>query len=695
MNKLRLLGGVLFFVLIGVGFAYIVGTGFLSFWRGHNGATLDWFAILRDYPSMSRTDPRAFMILNLILGACVILALLFSAKVLTENLTTFGKSHWQTRRELKKNDWLSEPGRGFVVAKAGPPSSKAPFLCSAAWPHCLLVAPTGAGKGISFVIPNLLMFVGSAVVLDVKGENYELTSRHRQAQGDKIWRFAPLDWDKPSHRYNPLDRINVLPNADQRQMEIRLLAELFLQTEDDGAKGLLEGGIDLFVACGIFAMERGKATLGEIYRLASAGGDKQKQYMSYADKVKSPAARLIFERLASTNDRTLTSYLSLLMTSGLSLWSNPAIDRATETSDFNFRTFRSRPQTAYFIAPPHDKIRAIAPLVRLFFSDLLSSLHDHQPGPDEPWRVMIMLDEFDMLGRMPLVTDSIKTLRSYGGHLAVVTQTIPALDKIYGEDTRLSLQGGAGVKIYLAPSEQRTRSELSAAVGKTTHRVVSKSRTVGKGPFNGINVSERNEERDLLTEDEAGRLGPDDVIVLANGQYPIKARRIKYFEDRTLKPIFEGQSGPLPAPSPEVYQLRDALGELARVSHRVEQLEARNEQLSTQVVRKRAIASAAELAALATPKTPEVVERHGTPVETEFAQEQKKAKSEPFKRARRLKTVIAENDMIDTGAMGIEAIKDTTRKVESIRPPDNDEEPASQAPKPDGDSGGEQIARTA
>ena len=177
-----------------------------------------------------------------------------------------------------------------------------------------------------------------------------------------------------------------------------------------------------------------------------------------------------------------------------------------------------------------------------------------------------------MLGRMPSVTDSIKTLRAYGGHLAIVTQTIPALDKIYGEDTRLSLQGGAGVKIYLAPSEQRTKSELSAVVGKTTHRVTSKSRTIGKGPFAGINISERSEDRDLLTEDEAGRLHEDTVIILANGQHPIKARRIKYFDDRVLKPIFLGQKGQLPAPDPKDAEIRDLRGDLVRTTFRLDEL---------------------------------------------------------------------------------------------------------------------------
>jgi len=659
MNKLHILGGALLFAILGTGFAYIVGTGFLSFWRGYNGQYLDWLAIVREYPSLRSTDPRAFQILNLIWGGFVLLSLVLAANVLTEKLTTFGKAHWQSRRELKKNGFLGKPGRGFVVGKTGPAKGRGKFLCSAAFPHCLLIAPTGAGKGISFVIPNLLLFQGSAVVLDVKGENFELTSRHRQSMGDKIWRFAPLDWDNPGHRYNPLDRINALPNPDQRQMEIRMLAELFLQTEDDGAKGLLDGGIDLFVACGIYAIERGTPTLGEIYRLASAGGDKQKQYMKYADDVKSPAARLLFERLASTNDRTLTSYLSLLMTSGLSLWSNPAIDRATETSDFSFRDFRRFPQSAYFVAPPHDKIRAIAPLVRLFFSDLLSSLHAHLPGEDEPWRVMIMLDEFDMLGRMPSVTDSIKTLRAYGGHLAVVTQTIPALDKIYGEDTRLSLQGGAGVKIYLAPSEQRTKAELAAAVGKTTVRVTSKSRTIGKGPLNGINISERHEERDLLTEDEAGRLKEDEMIILANGHHPIKAWRIKYFDDKVLKPIFQAQKGPLPGPDPKDIELRSMRGELMLATNKITELAKKVDGGATKRSRVKG----------ALPHI--VLEQVGKSLSDKKSANNPDKAAPVIVRRRSLNPNLASGIAISTDDVAVKAIVATTERVQTISPDDD------------------------
>jgi type IV secretion system protein VirD4 len=397
------------------------------------------------------------------------------------------------------------------------------------------------------VIPNLLTYKGSAVVLDVKGENFRETSRFRASMGDKVFRFAPTDWDRPTHRYNPLARIAAMTNPDRQQMELKLTAKLFLQTDNEKLSGLLAGGIDLFVAAGLLAFERGVPTIGEIYRITASGGDKQKEYLKRSQEVKNTSAKLIFERMASTNNDTLTSYLSLLMTSGLDTWDNRAIDAATATSDFSFRDIRRRPNAIYLVVES-EMIRPLAPLIRLFFSDLIASLQAQEPGDDEPWPVMIMLDEFDRLGKMPIVAESIKTLRSFGGNLAIVTQTIPALDEIYGENTRRSLQGGAGVKLYLTPSEQKTIEELSQAVGKTTKRVVTRSRAVGRNPFEGRSVSERTEDTPLLTEDQARRMDLDEVILVIDAQMPIRARRVKYFEDPALKVLHTGQAGSFPYP---------------------------------------------------------------------------------------------------------------------------------------------------
>lgn len=567
MDKSRIALGVISFAMLGAVLGYVLASAFLTFrWFGV-GADIDFLMLARGYSELRVSHNNDIQIVHLIIGICTGAGVLLSAVLMNDALTKFGETHWQTLSEMKRSSFFGKPGHGFILGKMGTPKSRKPLIMSKVFPHALIVAPTGRGKTTGFVIPNLLTYQGSAVVLDVKGENFEATSRHRAAQGDKVFRFAPTDWkDGRSHRYNPLLRIAGLENVDRQQMELQLLASLFLQA-DDRVQGLLDGGIDLFVAAGLLAIERKRPTLGEIYRITASGGDKQKEYRRRADEVQNPAAKLIFMRMASTNNDTLTSYLSLLMTSGLKQWSNSAIDRATATSDFDFADIRKTPLSVYLVVEPL-MVKPLAPLIRLFFSDLLATLQDHEPGEDEPWPVMIMLDEFNRLGKMPIVTDSIETLRSYRANLAIVTQTIPALDEIYGENARRALQGNAGIKLYLTPSDEKTIEELSKAVGKTTKRVVTRSRSVGRNPFAGRSMSERTEETALLPEDEARRMDLDDIVLVVDAQMPVRAKRIKYYEDRFFKEIFDKQSGDLPYPSTSD-QMRGLQGQIHALEQKI------------------------------------------------------------------------------------------------------------------------------
>ncbi len=549
MGKGQLAVGVVLVTLVAMAIGYVIASAVLTFRDVGFQAEIDFFYVARNYLAVRAARPDDFRLINLIVGGAGVAGLLMSLAMSGSALTRFGYTHWQTRREMKRNGFFGAPGTGFIIGKLGKPGSRAPFLCSTKFPHALIVAPTGRGKTTGFVIPNLLTWQGSAVVLDVKGECYEASARHRAAQGDMVYRFAPTDWEnKRTHRYNPLLRIYELEDPARQQMELQLLATLFLQNDNDRVQGLLKGGIDLFVAAGLLAFQRQRPTLGEIYRIAASGGQKQKEYMARAHEVWNPAARLIFTRLASTNNDTLTSYVSLLMTSGLDQWQNPAIDDATAISDFDFRTIRKAPFSVYLVVQPL-MVKPLAPLIRLFFSDLLSALQDREPGPDEPWPVMIMLDEFNRLGKMPIVAESIEVLRHYRGHLAVVTQTIPAIDEIYGENTRRALQGNAGVKLYLTPSDEKTIEELSKAVGKTTKTVVTRSRSIGKNPFEGRSQSMRTEETSLLPEDEARRLPLDEIVVVVDAQMPIRAKRVVYFEDPFFKGIHAAQEGELPFPT--------------------------------------------------------------------------------------------------------------------------------------------------
>ncbi|MFU1608054.1 type IV secretory system conjugative DNA transfer family protein [Sulfitobacter pontiacus] len=548
MGKAWIAIGVVLVTLVAGAMGYTIASAVLTFKALGFSADIDFGYIAQNYLWIRDRRPDDFQLINLIIGGAAVAGLMMSLALSGSALTRFGQTHWQKRGEMKTNGFFGKPGTGFILGKLGSPKSRARYITSKVFPHALIVAPTGRGKTSGFVIPNLLTWQGSAVTLDVKGECFEATARHRAAQGDKVYRFAPTDWvGKRTHRYNPLLRIYELEDPARQQMELQLLATLFLQSDNDRVQGLLKGGIDLFVAAGLLAFQRKKPNLGEIYRIAASGGNKQKEYVARGHEIDNKAAKLIFTRLASTNNDTLTSYVSLLMTSGLDQWQNPAIDEATQISDFDFRTIRKKPFTVYLVVQPL-MVKPLAPLIRLFFSDLLSAMQEKEPGKDEPWPVMIMLDEFNRLGKMPIVVESIETLRTYRGHLAVVTQTIPALDEIYGENTRRALQGNAGVKLYLTPSDEKTIEELSKAVGKTTKTVITRSRSIGKNPFEGRSQSTRTEETSLLPEDEARRLPLDEIIMVVDAQMPVRAKRIQYFDDRLFAAIHGAQRGELPFP---------------------------------------------------------------------------------------------------------------------------------------------------
>ena len=546
-SKTQQIGSALLIAFFTGAIGYVLATGIVQWWLSQHEPQFTFIA--RNYFALQQTQPRLFNIINIVVVGSFVGGLAIAAKVVAAPLTAFGTTHWMTKRELKKKGFHADPRVGFVLGKTTGPQQKGQFIVSGKHPHCLLVAPTGRGKGVGFVIPNLLSYKGSAVVLDVKSVIFEETARFRQTMGQRIYRFSPRDFDQPSHRYNPLERIKTYTNPARRMAELEKTATLFLQADDSGAASFLPNSREVFVACAILAYEQNNLTLGHIYKLAFGGLAPNVKFAAFADEVKDRSAKLLFQKLANTTEKTLSAYLSVLSSAGMAPWSNPHTCAVTAKTDFDFFTFRKSPQTVYFTVPSDD-ITAIAPLVRLFFADLIATLQHHEPGKDEPFPVLIMLDEFQRIGRMQIIVDSISLLRSYRGNLAIITQTIPNLDEVYGETSRKALQGGAGIKLYLTPSEEDTVNELSNAVGMTTKHVVSKSRTIGKDGIFGTNVSERTEEHPLLTPDNARRLPDDEVIIVVDADMPIRAKRIEYYKDHAYQELYESQNFQAALPTP-------------------------------------------------------------------------------------------------------------------------------------------------
>lgn len=557
----------------GAAIGAFIGSLWVNLKNGYNLEHSKEFVLVTGFPGLEQalTDP--WRTGYLIMGLCV-LAMVMMVVVLAvgQRLTQYGQAHFQSRAELRKNGLLAPMGAGLVFARmwrfgfVGRAFGLGRFISAVfdKFPHCLVVAPTRAGKGVGYVLPNVWLFPGSVLVLDVKGEIFEGTSRHRKANGDQIFYFSPFDFEHPTHRYNPLERVAQLRDPIEQYTELAKIADYFLLVSGEGsASDFLSEGRELFVAAGLLAFERGTPTIGEINRILFGAGATADVYTAHSEEVRHPNAAQTFRKFAGYSDRTLSSHASVLGGAGLTLWNNPAVDRATGGNDFSFDDMRKKPMSVYFVVNS-DSIKTMAPLIRLFFGEAIATFRSSIPDPvREPYPVQMILDEFDQLGRMDIVVQALKQLAGHGIRASIITQSIPGLDKIYTEDDRLSIESACGMKLFLSPNEKKTAAEVSEALGKTTKVSKSDSYSPDSSGLVRRTISRRTEERPLLMPDDIRRLDRDKVILVPERQQPIMADRIIWYKDPILRPLMEKQTGPLPYPSREAENLRKVQEEMA------------------------------------------------------------------------------------------------------------------------------------
>ena len=503
--------------------------------------------------------------------------------VVWDRLVSYGERRFQSLSSLKKNGMVNDPGYGFVLGEQITPPAQRPDrpikvkathnAITDALPfrvrklryiaaqystvsNVLMIAPTRSGKGVGFVIPNALTFPGSMVVLDVKGELWDETSRARAMMGDEVFRFSPLDFENPTHQYNPLARLLDIEDMEELWTGLERIAQLFLQS--DGNQDWLEGSILLFVAAGILAVQRGNPTMGEIYRILFGTGEGKDLGKSSADLLHAaareckypPAARELSSK-ASLDPKIQQSYISILNVAGLAQWANPKVERVTRRNDFDFTQMRRVATSVYLVVQSED-IERLNSLIRLFFADLISFLRSSKPKDDEPWPIFMLMDEFDQLGHMPLMVQAMKQTAGHGGRFAIITQSVPGLLSIpYTPEEVKAIESACQVKLYISASEDFTAGELETALGTRTGATVSRTREMTDVGFGTGSVTRSTEHRPLLSKQEIRDMDPNKIIILPERQNPILADRIKYYESKAIRKIHAAQQGK-PYPFPKV-----------------------------------------------------------------------------------------------------------------------------------------------
>jgi type IV secretion system protein VirD4 len=332
--------------------------------------------------------------------------------------------------------------------------------------HLFLMAPTGAGKGVAFVIPNLLSWQESVIVHDIKMENYQITSGWRASQGQKIYLWDPLNKDGKTHCYNPLDFLS----KDHKQMvnDIEKIAHLLLPEHEfwhNQARRLLVALILYLVA-----HKDKPTTFGEIYRMLM--GDLVAELKGGITKLQlSEDAILLINFFLNKEAKEFAGIVTTLV-SHLEPWANPLIDSATSRSDFNPANFRKEKSTLYVGLQPGD-IERLKPLMRFFYQHIAQNLIKSMPDSNqEPHGVLFLLDEFPSLGKMDMFTSSIPYFRGYKVRLMIVAQNLNDLKSTYCDKAASSILANSSLKVAFGTSDFDTANYISnLCVDHVKHQV--------------------------------------------------------------------------------------------------------------------------------------------------------------------------------------------------------------------------------
>lgn len=437
-----------------------------------------------------------------------------------------GDSRWANSKDVKKMGLRSK--NGVLLG-----SFEKKFMVADGYQHILLFAPTGSGKGVGFVIPNLLFWRDSVIVHDIKLENYELTSGWRRNNlKQKVFLWNPADPDGISHCYNPMDWISKKPG--QMVDDVQKICNFLLPEQEfwqNEARALLTG-----VMLYLVTAPNTTRTLGEVVRTLRSD-DVVYNLAVVLDTVGKQIHPVAYMNIASYLQKPDKERGSVTSTanSSLELWANPLIDATTATSDFNLHNFKKTPHTCYVGLTP-DNISRLKPLMNMFYQQAAAFFTARLPQPDEKFGVLMMMDEFPTLGKMEQFLAGIAYFRGYRVRLFLIIQDTEQLKGIYEESGMNSFLSNATYRITFAANNMETANLISQLLGNKTVTQISynKPKYLDLNPgARSLHLSET--QRALLLPQEVITLPREEQIMLIESQPPIKCKKIFYFKDRFFK----------------------------------------------------------------------------------------------------------------------------------------------------------------
>lgn len=461
--------------------------------------------------------------------------------------TSHGSARWAGTADIRRHGLLVD--RGVMLGRFG-----RRYLRHDGPEHIMAFAPTRSGKGVGLVVPTLLAWPESTVIHDIKGENWRLTAGWRARFSHCLF-FDPTD--PRSARYNPLLEVRRGPNEVR---DVQNIADILVDPEGalDRRNHWEKTGHALLVGVILHVLyaERDK-TLARVAAVLSDPAHSFEQTLTrmmhvphlggHASGRPHPVVAQVARELLNKSDNERSGVLSTAM-SFLALYRDPAIAHVTGSSDWRIADLMHarHPVSLYLVVPPSDLSRT-RPLVRLLLNQIGRRLTERLEGENRRHphhRLLMMLDEFPALGRLDFFESTLAFMAGYGMRAYLVAQSLNQISKAYGEHN--AILDNCHVRIAFATNDDRTARRVSDMVGAATAARFQRNYGGHRlAPWlNRVTVSQQENARPLLTPGEVMQLDPDEQLVFVAGCPPIRARKLRYFEDRALR----GRCLPPPPP---------------------------------------------------------------------------------------------------------------------------------------------------
>ncbi|MBK6491632.1 MAG: conjugal transfer protein TraG [Sphingomonadales bacterium] len=450
----------------------------------------------------------------------------------TRSSNTYGSAHWATRSDITRAELLAE--KGVVLGKFNNS-----YLRHNGPEHVLCFAPTRSGKGVGLVIPTLLTWPGSAIVHDIKGENWGLTAGFRSGFS-RVLLFDPTNLK--SAAYNPLLEVR---RGIWEVRDVQNVADVLVDPEGSLEKrnhwektshALLVGAI-----LHVLYAEPDKTLAGVAAFLSDPGRTIETTFKAMmttphlGEDGPHPVVASAARELLNKSENERSGVLSTAM-SFLGLYRDPVIAEVTRRSEWRIADLvdGNRPTTLYLVVPPSD-ISRTKPLIRLILNQIGRRLTEELEAGKDRHRLLLMLDEFPALGRLDFFESALAFMAGYGLKAFLIAQSLNQIERAYGANN--SILDNCHVRVAFATNDERTAKRVSESLGTATEQRSMKNYAGHRlSPWLGhLMISRSETSRPLLTQGEILQLPETDEIVMLSGAPPVRAKKARYYADPRLQ----------------------------------------------------------------------------------------------------------------------------------------------------------------